>query len=224
MFYNNLMDINGLYFLIDEEYDCENSGCNSEGICRCSTIEGCTLESKSSFFIDTYTLADIYFASLSKPDQTDFNYYILERFLRYNVDRDSFETCAEGDYYGQILTGIYLREQYTLSKKFEELIKKSNVEKIHEILKMEYGDVSELVSKCNSFEVVTIDDVDEIHIPNLKHYNYAEENPYTDLNKPICLCVKIENRTVLIDGYHRFTRLNSVYGCGVPFKIILGKK
>lgn len=212
----------GVDYDYDTEYSCEESGCNSEGICRCGRIYDTRVTG-----VNISRIADeLYNQKFDKSKSTErdnkINYvlfgtgkeldiYCIDRILRsYKIwDNNYWSVDVQGGYYGDEIGSIILDS--SLAKKIEsdidEVLSINTLkDKINFILKREYGYLLPELEGCD-YELSTIDINDvvfgsdghykKIQQENLEHY-YA--NSYEGIRGVL---KKDGPKYKIIDGYHR---------------------
>ncbi len=104
----------GLNIGYDTIFDCEDYGCNDEGICRCSKMENLHLESIHYPSL----IQSIYNQSDSKTVEA------IETVLKKSgFDQgNSWRFDVQGDYYGEELNGAYLEP--SVEAKCDNLVRK----------------------------------------------------------------------------------------------------
>ena len=137
--YDLKMELKGKNFLYsgidvdyNREYSCESSGCDSEGICRCSTIYDSHIT-----YVDVSTLVNIiydmiYDNSKSSERQNKINdifgitkeleIYTIDRVIRKALiyDKNIWEINVGGGYYGEEIESVELDDKY--ADKLEKIL------------------------------------------------------------------------------------------------------
>ena len=210
-------------YLVDLDYDtytsCESSGCNAEGICRCSTIENLTI----SGFKRNLSIRDlcelIYNHGALEYDpgdipvgkDIDINLYCFHRFLLYS--KWDFNSEISGGYYGQEIDGIYLTDQSKdkMRKAVEFLLEEQDVtKKVLHALTIEYGfPLSKLENKTASIQTVWFDDIIAPNkerakkVKDSRLYSYWKTPP----SIPMGVCTVSGDKYNLVDGYNRLAAI-----------------
>lgn len=213
---------NGIYIDYNYIYDCENYGCDEEGICRCGSIENEYVESVDVSLIVKKIYND-FFEQGKAADRNntinevlygigkDIDIYTIDRILRsYKIwETQNWNIEVEGGYYGQEVGDVKIKESIA-DKIEEELLTVFSLpslkEKIEYLLKVEYGKIlPEIVD--STYEYIVIDK-DEIIFGVEKHLNKVMKKDldfYSDKNYNGIrgIVVKSGDKWRVIDGYHR---------------------
>lgn len=217
-------------YLVDYDYssytDCENKGCDEEGICRCSVIENEYVKKVYIDLIVSESFKTLSPSGISKlrndklnlilPDNNDdiiHKYGIWRLSVIHKLwNTDLYNIEVEEGYYGQEIGEVNLEE--SIFKKWESDCinfwnKDSLKEKIFFLLEKEYGSILPKLLNLNP-KLITInfDDIDwkstnHNHISNVKKENcsYYDDNNY---NLPRGIVRSLgSNKYQLVDGYHR---------------------
>jgi hypothetical protein len=205
-----------------ENYSCETSGCEEEGICRCSTIEEVYINS-----INTKRLAIDIFDRIGEHTESnirnkkliqvlwdyeyDFvNHYCIERILSINQvwNTNNWFPLISAGYYGEELEDILIQRELfdKLVEQIQNVLEIDRFEKkIYYLLELEYGKVLDnLIDKKMSIQII---DYDQITFPQKSHYEKVKSKNLDHINytytgiKGIVRKVGTEYRVV--DGYHR---------------------
>lgn len=223
---------NSFLYVVDYDYNtrysCHESGCDKEGICRCSEIyneriTNIDLVSLTEHFysniVDTKSKAGKRNQKLNKlfygGDEID--KYCINRILTiYKVwDKNLWYINTCGGYYGEEIDSIILKEDL-FQKIIEEidiiLLSESISEKVKYIIQLEYGEVLDNL-KNQEFEIIEISGVDiDFNLTNPNHLKLVKEKNldfYKDFPYICGIVKKVENKFKIIDGYHRlFTNKN----------------
>ena len=189
----DLRNINFHYNGVSENhnitYDCESSGCNDEGICRCGMITEAYVTN-----VDIVRISSIIYDTINDDNDTsrkrnekldillngygkDMDLYTIDRILRkwkvYDPESWDIEIC--GGYYGQEIDEISLK--YDLCEELNtEIIKALSIESLKErveyLLKLEYNKIlPELEESEWSLEIVDLDKIifgSEHHVKKCK--------------------------------------------------------
>lgn len=159
----------------------------------------------------------IYYSSKDKNVIENIRDYCLDRYIRRNLTKESFEFVIHGGYYGD---EPGTRFNTNDAEKFDRFIDSLNDQSITDssliesVLTDEYGFIlDELKNKTWHFSKQLLTDV--IPAAGMRHTsktiieNYIKESsdvsPDSDSLDLTCLCQKIKNQYRLIDGYHRYS-------------------
>jgi len=223
-----MIDVDYKYFLTinyGTENNCQESGCNEEGICRCTTIINPKVDCvKFSSLVEEIhkehfsnrkslqrnnTLNSVLYGSSEKID-----HYLIDRILRINKIflNSNWTIDVSSGYYGQEIDRVCL--EYDLAKKISEEITTglelfSLKEKIEYLLLLEYGRILENLKNCQ-WEIRNIP-IQQISVPNKTHFNNCQESYeyYQIRNYNLIRGIVIQEGQMfrLIDGYHRVSEL-----------------
>ena len=213
---------NGVYVDYGYTYDCENYGCDEEGICRCGTINNEHIDSVDVSLI-VKRIYDEFFEQGKAANRNnainevlygigkDIDIYTIDRILRsYKIwENENWDIEVDGGYYGQEAGNVTIKE--TIADKIDEELwtvfsLPSLKEKIEYLLNVEYGKVLPELSNCN-YESIVIDK-DDVIFGVEKHLNkvmkkdldfYSDKN-YIGLRG---IVVKSGDKWRIVDGYHR---------------------
>ena len=213
-------------YCVNYDYDsytsCSESGCDEEGICRCSTIEDAHVVSVNITSMAEKIHDSYYDNSLSTKRNSTINsilggvskeidLYTIDRILRINkaYEPSNWEVQVCGGYYGQEIDDVILYD--SVAKKIEDDIDKAFdvidlTERIEFLLMLEYGSIlPELKNLQYSIENI---ERDSIIFGSDKHYrkvNIESFEHYSDKNyKGIRGIALVKgDKLRLIDGYHR---------------------
>lgn len=181
----------------DTIYYCEESNCNEEGICRCSTIE--------NIRVTKYYPMKLTDEIIGKQCINDMILrYCIERYCQHKISIKDIEIEKSSGYYGEEISSILINEKHAniLEKMLEEDPKIS----LRNCLIDEYGYFLPQLENLNP--VVKNVDIDNIDIPNKKHAETLNSELYSnqpDFKLPIAICQKVNYKYRLIDGYHRIS-------------------
>ncbi len=221
-----LIDKNFYYNGVDCDYnsytDCESSGCEDEGICRCSKIENERVTDVNVNKI-VNTIYDEYF---DDSESTKRNYklnkilfgtdkeldiYTIDRILRkYKIwDENNWEINICNSYYGEEIESVVIEESFC--KKIQNEIEKAFsidelTKRVEYLLILEYGSILPSLENCK-YEIVEVDknDIlfgsknhrDKVGKKTLDHYSDKE---YKGIRGVV---LEKDGLLKLIDGYHR---------------------
>ena len=213
---------NGVYVDYGYTYDCENYGCDEEGICRCGTINNEHIDSVDVSLI-VKRIYDEFFEQGKAANRNnainevlygigkDIDIYTIDRILRsYKIwENDNWNIEVDGGYYGQEAGNVTIKE--SIADKIDEELwtvfsLPSLKEKIEYLLNVEYGKVLPELSNC-SYESIVIDK-DEVVFGVENHLNKVMKKDldfYSDKNYSGIrgIVVKSGDKWRIVDGYHR---------------------
>ena len=208
--------------------DCEEYGCNDEGICRCYTITEVTINEES---INLMEITDTIYKSLIDgkndlsyireksinqllgDDEYDLNKYFINRLLtihKYYLS-ENWNPEWSHDYYGQEVDSITLENRLEFRQSLLH-INDCNKDKIEHLLIEEYGHLSDKLK--NKKWKVDLINKDQLSFGSKDHYNnvetglmYYNEKEYI-LPKGVVL-EDVDGMYRVFDGYHRLKNTTS---------------
>jgi hypothetical protein len=199
------------YLTEDYTYDtitnCDEYGCDDEGICRCSRIENARVNSVPDF----KSSIKYFFKKQSELDQ-----HCIERVLNSLdfYDASNWEILTCGGYYGEEMDGFEFCDSQKAIQKLDELLSlKEDYEKINFILKFEYGYLLDSIKDKTDWKIKTVL-VEKVRVGNKDYYQKLNQSKVEDYSKKlesddiICICKQVEDDYIIVDGYHRFTSLD----------------
>ena len=212
----------GLQYEYNTQSNCDEHGCDDEGICRCSTIENARVEN-----VDVKIIVDkiyaLYFdnSKSTKRHNTinsilygmgkEIDIYTIDRIVRAHKiwKSDNWDISIEGGYYGEELGDIKIIESLTkrIESDLELAFDIDDLDKrIEFILNVEYGYIlPELVN--SKYEIIEIKKSDIIFGSDGHYRKIKKENleHYTNKNYPGIrgIVKEKDGKFRLIDGYHR---------------------
>jgi hypothetical protein len=194
----------------DTDYHCNEYGndCESEGICRCSTIENFKINSMN--FNDIINQLFNHISSYESIDDID-KYCICRLLVKHGgCNIDNYDYSISGGYYGEEVDYISFNNKSKFIQELEFFIrmKFSNIEKIHYVLTEEYKYVLDSLKQYTDVERLSVSPSDII-IGKEDHYiKIANDEKLISLYEkhelPICLTTKVVDKYKIVDGYHRF--------------------
>jgi hypothetical protein len=213
---------NGVYVDYSYTYDCENYGCDEEGICRCGSIHNESVESVDVSLI-VKKIYDEFFEEGKAANRNntinevlygigkDIDIYTIDRIIRsYKIwESENWNIEVEGGYYGQEVNDVRIKE--SIADKIEEELMTvfslpSLKEKIEYLLKVEYGKILPEITDSN-YESITIDKDDiifgtEKHLDKVmkKDLDFYSDKNYNGIRG---IVKKSGDKWRVIDGYHR---------------------
>lgn len=192
----------------DIDCDYERSACRCDAYergdyCRCTTIERAWVE-----YIDIKNVINKLYTKYCN-EQSEINKYCFDRIcvaLRI-YDKDLYEIEICGGYYGEEIGGVYFENEEKVFSIFNEVLKlTSDIEKIKYCLELEYNYLIDRVANKTSAKIAIVDTKD-IVLPQTEYFIKLNKNvieDYKNRKLPVAVCIKDENKYILIDGYHRF--------------------
>jgi hypothetical protein len=213
---------NGVYVEYNYNNDCENYGCDEEGICRCGTIYDEHVESVDVSLL-VKKIYDDFFEQGKAADRNnaineilygigkDIDIYTIDRILRsYKIwENENWDIEVDGGYYGQEVGDVTIKE--SIADKIEEELwivfsLPSLKEKIEYLLKVEYGKILPEIADAN-YESIVIDKDDiifgvEKHLKKVmkKDLDFYSDKKYNGIRG---IVKKSGDKWRVIDGYHR---------------------
>jgi len=202
--------------------NCEEYGCDDEGICRCGTMEDVHIDGEDIDLIEITDIVYKYIFGLDINDiaikreiliddilginEHDITKYFIHRILTmYKIySKDSWEIDYVSSYYGDEIESVKMFNSKKMNDDFYMLFS-DNKNKIEYLLNKEYGHVlDKLLDKKWDVDIV---DMKDIHFPQKEHYNNVSEglDYYSDTayDLPRGIVLKEGNKYRVIDGYHR---------------------
>jgi hypothetical protein len=206
------------------EYYCDQSGCNDEGICRCSSIVDINLKS-----VDLLLITDLIYSDFLPSDKISrkremkiseilyggetVDRYCIYRILSINKVYFTYnwELNIVGGYYGQETDGFFMDSSIfsKINSQISFLFSLDNIsDKLKYVIELEYGRLSDVI-KDSDFEIISIykTDIDRMslnknHLLDVKQedISHYSRNSY---NLPRGIVKKTNNGYSIIDGYHR---------------------
>ena len=196
-------------FLSDYDYDiiknCSEYGCDD--ICRCSKIENVRINSIPCFFGEIQS----FFKAFGELD-----HYCIERILNcFGIyDPDFWEPQIGRGYYGEELENFSFNQANEVNSYIDNLLSlKFDCEKINYILKLEYGYILDSIKDKTDWSIKKVDKNlikfgNEAYTSRLNRSTIIRYEKST-YDMPICVCLPIDDKFKLIDGYHRFSALKN---------------
>jgi len=206
------------------EYDCANSGCDDEGICRCGTIHDevvCSVDISAM----TQKIYEEFFEQGKAAERNDainkvlygigkdIDIYCIDRILRSRKvwEPQSWHIEISGGYYGQEIGPVYLKEH--IADEIEDLMHEAFAlgtlkEKVEFLLKLEYGKVLPELKGCRyEYETIEISEVifgSEGHLNRVKNkaLDFYSDRSYRGIRG---IVKRSGEKLRVIDGYHRIS-------------------
>ena len=205
-------------------YDCANSGCDEEGICRCGTIHD---EAVTGADVSTMTekIYESFFEQGKAAERNDainkvlygigkdIDIYCIDRILRsrkvWQESAWKIEVC--GGYYGEEIESVRLKD--SLAEEIEDQMMKAFAlgtlkEKVEFLLELEYGKVLSELKGCRyEYETIEIADIifgSEGHLKQVKKkaLDFYADRQYRGIRG---IVKRSGGKLKVIDGYHRIS-------------------
>lgn len=110
----------------EESYNCEEEGCHDEGICRCGVIDNLVISE-----INLYNVAQKvvdYLAHGKRVYATlpfEIGEAIKQSLEEIGADKaENYSWTTKGDYYGEIVDGIYFNDAEQMLKNVKKILYK----------------------------------------------------------------------------------------------------
>jgi hypothetical protein len=211
----------------ETEYSCEDSGCNSEGICRCGRIYNVEVTPVDMMKLTTHIYESLVDDSKAGKRQQKLNQlfyggevvdkYCINRILSHYklYESKNWEVEIEGGYYGDeigdvTMNGIVFDLVQSECYKLMELETLSD--KIKSVLSLEYGYLLPDLESAN-FEIIDISQSDiDFKSLNQNHIRLVKEekesnglNHYnsSSYDLPRGVVRKLGDNYKIVDGFHR---------------------
>ncbi len=225
----------------DQKYDCESSGCDVEGICRCGTIVDQRIKNIDLSLV-TDEIYDELFPSNNKSQKRSnklnqlfyggeiVDKYCIHRILSINGAYlpNNWSINIISGYYGDEIGGVVMSD-YMYDKVCQQLItlQKLNTlsEKLKYTLKLEYGFLIDEISDCD-FELVAIYknhiDFKKLNQNHIKKIKMQDLTHYSTTNYilPRGVVRGTIDHYSIVDGYHRIIGASDK----IPFQVFKVKK
>lgn len=234
MLENRFQEIN-IDFDYETEYSCGDSGCDEEGICRCSRIYDIRINT-----VDINRLVDFIYESFldnskagkrqQKLNQLFYGGEVVDKYCinrivsKYKLyEGDNWEVEVTGGYYGDEIGDVTMNQIVfnLVQSEFQKLMELETLsEKIKLVLSLEYGYLlPDLANKDFEIIEITKSDIDfkslnqnhirlvdeEKGLNSLNHYNSSS------YHLPRGVVRKSGNQQFkIIDGFHRIIGYDSV--------------
>jgi len=208
---------------IDGYRDCENHGCEDEGICRCYTITDIiinnidVLKISKSIYDDIFLPESKEYKRNTKLNQLLFNYnpevdlYCIDRILRSNniYNEESWKSEWSASYYGDEVDSIKIESEIVskIESDISSLLTLNSLkDKIEFLLIREYGKLVDKIINKN-YKIIEVNKKDivfgqEQYLESIDPTNYYSDKNY-NLIKGVCL--QDGSKWKVIDGYHRIS-------------------
>ena len=192
----------------DIENNCQESGCDEEGMCRCGIIADARVVRVNA--------EEIVRCVWNK--ENCFTKYCIARVLTSHKIYENNKWCIgiEGGYYGEEIADVKLERSF--ADEVEPIIHqilgaKTNKEKLFVSLIDEYGSILPELESRKDFEIIKVS-IKDMFIGN-NNWGKKVEHSYNPYNKDydgiVGLCLNASNavayRYRIIDGYHRYFAL-----------------
>lgn len=216
-------------YTLDGHYDCENHGCNDEGICRCYTISYGIINNVSirkvsdqifRHYFDTtsqsFSRDSKLFGLIHNIDKLELVYfweYCINRLLTIHkvYKPNLWSVNWSSGYYGDEVDSVTL-EKNTFNKfksDIDFIIELNHLPEIVEfILQKEYGFILDKVKSKNwTIKEVNSEDIvfpqqNHLQKVNQSNLNYLEDSRPDDI---LGICIQENNKYRVVDGYHRLS-------------------
>lgn len=192
------------------QHNCNND-CIESGICRCSVITSPVVVS-----INNYKVYDMVEVLVNKPDlngtprcvrymYSQIEQYCVERIITKHkiLDGSLYYVTVERGYYGdEIGDIIHENEQNAMDDILTMISLKTDIEKLHYVLMLEYGYIAPIISECKNLAIkkVCINDI----VPTIAYKSMEPQHTYhLDVYDDMIMGVLKGNK--LIDGNHRYS-------------------
>lgn len=220
-------------------YSCNESGCDSEGICRCGEISH---KSVTNVVMQRVVdqIVEMTFGTMDQQKRRESRINELlglpdTELLKYAVDRicrsyklwspEKWDIHVSPGYYGEEVEGVYIEED-TAKEIIDEIVRVCQMQNVEDIIEalmlLEYGSVHQDLQNCIYEEAMV--DLEKIkfgakqHLKNVRKKNtdHYSDDRYKGIRGVV---VPIEGGYKAIDGYHRMnsTKLKIV-------KVLIAKK
>lgn len=188
-------------------YDYDRTMCTGrcDDYCRCRQIINTKIiEVKPDFIKNVIDIPKI--SALDK--------YCLHRLLISSgvMDKDNWEVKVVGGYYGDEIDGSKFSKENELFKNIENLLSLSNIDKIKEVLKQEYGYLLPKLEPMTAVSEITAN-INDIECFNEDYSRKLDKNivdKYNDYTGLRAVCYFVGNKFRVIDGYHRMASARNI--------------
>ena len=207
----------------DYSYNCEDCGCEEEGICRCGIIENVEIKSVNipkvvesiyTFYFGYDNLLKIREDKIKKilyGTDKEFDLYTIDRIVRkYKIyDIDSWDVKVMNGYYGEEIdeVNISINIANRINKELENAFSIDELNlRVEYLLQLEYGKLLPELENCK-YEITKIDKID-IVFASKNHYDKVKKKDLTHYNEKNFngirgIVIEKDNKLRVIDGYHR---------------------
>jgi hypothetical protein len=224
-------NVRAVDFKYSLEYDyynrtsCSESGCNEEGICRCSIIEDAHVVSVNISNMVNHIYSKYFDDSISTKRNSTINsilgcvskeidIYTIDRILRINkvYDTSNWDVQVCGGYYGQEIDDVILED--SIAQKIETQLEEAfNIidltERIEFLLMLEYDKIlpelkglSYKITEVERDSIIFGSDVHYKNVLNEDLEHYSDKNYYSIRG----IVISKGDKYRLIDGYHRCSK------------------
>lgn len=206
-YFHYVMDVD-----YDTDRDCNEHGCNDEGICRCARIYNVKILSVGydrDWFIVNEHYRDAKGANRTRPGHiSDIEKYCLDRLARVHkiYDKGYYDVQVGDGYYGEEITGVEFQNKTKMFKDMDEMLAmESDIDRIKFVLTKEY---SYLLPELVGTTTVKVVEVNFAELLNARDYfmrvKRNEIADYAIVDNTLPVAVIYNGR--LIDGYHRVAK------------------
>jgi hypothetical protein len=203
----------------NHEYSCEESGCNSEGICRCGRIVSVDVD-------NSFTGADYFFTMAYEDTGSALDRALDHWFVRKHFADIDWGYDSGGGYYGEELNRVFPNHDgnfFNKASTFENLTPK---EKVEFMLEREYGRILPAIQKVEDWELKAVLTCDVLQSQNThldrkmfetykQHYSTLikrDHKTFQDGTKSLApLTLRSGKGYQIIDGRHRFEAMTEEY-------------
>lgn len=191
----------------DVRYDCHDSGCDEDGICRCGVIENASVK---EFYPGS--IMD-WLGSTMPKDASDLDQYLLERLVKLTVRTEMFEVTTCGGYYGEEIDSVMID---TGTQAYQEFARKieafnrltSTTEQVQMILTLEYGYLLPEIAAIEEWDVLNLP-IKQVHADDGVLSRISKEIAQGYIANPPShgirgVVVPRGDGYRLVDGFHRY--------------------
>jgi hypothetical protein len=111
---------------LEESYNCQEEGCDDEGICRCSVIDDVKIQKINAFQIAEEIVSYLTFGKRNFSTMgMESGRIILEMMNKFGIEKpENYSWESQGDYYGEIVSGIYFDKMQDLLNEMRKFLHK----------------------------------------------------------------------------------------------------
>lgn len=206
---------------------CETSGCNEEGICRCTQITDCSVEKVSisqmveeihNFYFDKSKSSkrNIKINEILYGINQEIEKYTIDRILRINKvwNNECWEVQLINGYYGQEIDVVILQQELAAKIQNEIGLALSILginNRIEFLLKLEYGKILPHLQNLD-WKLIRLSK-DDINVPSQSHLEIVKKKELNyyfapKYNSIRAVVIKDDDKWKLVDGYHRLSAIS----------------